>query len=707
GHVKALCVSEKQLDEREGLRAALEASGVAVYPFAELYELPSEEDEKRRQALLPTRVQSDSLASLLFTSGTTGQPKGVMLTQKNFTFMVSELKHVFDVSPRDGMLSVLPLHHTLEFAAGMLMPFSGGAQVTYLDELSSDSISSALKQGKTTAIVGVPALWELLYRRIKSNLADGPAWLDGLLNSMIRLNSWIQQKSPIDLGRLLFLVVHNRFGGRIRYLISGGSALGDHVKKLFHGLGMPIFEGYGLTESAPVLTVTRPDSGLLLGSVGRPLPHVDVQILDADEQGVGEVIARGNNVMSGYFENDGATADAVREGWLHTGDLGYMDEDKNLYIVGRRKEVIVDQAGKNIYPDELEELYGDHALVKELSVVGLPDGSAEQVAALVVPDYEADSELSRSDVQQRVHDHLRAVSADLPFFKRIKILHLWDRELPRTATRKIRRREVVKELERLERLVRNARDAKSTPSERSKEDWLIEIVASVCGKPKGSISMSTRLPELGFDSLMYTELAVAVDAAGGELKHGEDLTAAGDMRELAAMVERVPKGAALVRATDDHDGHEEREEGVTLPESITWLGQRVLDAGRRLAYHGLLETEITGRSHVPYHTNFIVAPNHCSHADIGLVKEALGDAGKNLCALAATDYFFDSKAKRTFFENFTKVVPMDRAGSLRKSLRRAHDLLLQGYSLLIFPEGTRSPDGQLRDFKASIGYLAL
>ncbi|MCA9665494.1 MAG: 1-acyl-sn-glycerol-3-phosphate acyltransferase, partial [Myxococcales bacterium] len=187
----------------------------------------------------------------------------------------------------------------------------------------------------------------------------------------------------------------------------------------------------------------------------------------------------------------------------------------------------------------------------------------------------------------------------------------------------------------------------------------------------------------------------------------EDLTAAGDMRELAAMVERVPKGAALVRATDDHDGHEESEEGVTLPESITWLGQRVLDAGRRLAYHGLLETEITGRSHVPYHTNFIVAPNHCSHADIGLVKEALGDAGKNLCALAATDYFFDSKAKRTFFENFTKVVPMDRAGSLRKSLRRAHDLLLQGYSLLIFPEGTRSPDGQLRDFKASIGYLAL
>ncbi|MCB9558603.1 MAG: AMP-binding protein [Deltaproteobacteria bacterium] len=708
GRPRGILCSEKQLEKHPQLAkrlAALPDDGPALWMFADAFAKISLEEHDRRRAKLPMRVPRDAPASLIYTSGTTGSPKGVQLTHRNFTFMVSELARVFEFGPRDGMLSVLPLHHTFEFAAGLLMPLSAGAQVSYLDELNSDSISDALAQGKTTAIVGVPALWDLLYRRIKNRLGQGPRWIELLLNGMLEFNSWIQKKSPFDLGRLLFMAVHYRFGGRIRYLISGGSSLADHVKKLFFGLGMPLLEGYGLTEASPVLTVTRPDDGLLLGTVGRPLPNVELQILNPDASGVGEVIARGHNVMAGYVDDPKATDATIREGWLHTGDLGYFDDDRNLYIVGRSKEVIVDEGGKNIYPDELEELYGDHELIKELSIVGIPDGSAERVGALVVPDYEHDKQLSRSEVQRRVEEHIRAVSADLPFYKRIKTLHLWDRELPRTATRKIRRREVVAELERLQKVVDSSTAIAATPKARTKEDWLLDVVAGVCNRPRARVTMSARFDELGFDSLLYTELAVAIEAAGGALTHSGDLTTITTMRELAAVVERSADSNRRTPSAEIADG--DLSEELRVPAPIVELGRRVVGLGHRAAYNALLKTRIEGQQLVPQHCNFIVAPNHCSHADIGLVKHALGDAGRNLRTLAASDYFFDNRLKRALFDNFTNLVPMDRAGSLRKSLKRSTDLLEQGYNLLIFAEGTRSTDGQMTEFRSSLGYLAM
>src|SRR5947209_16863892 len=189
---------------------------------------------------------------------------------------------------------------------------------------------------------------------------------------------------------------------------------------------------------------------MLVGSVGRPLPGVEVKIANPDAAGVGEVIARGPNVMLGYYDNQEATRSALVDRWLYTGDLGRVDDDGNLYLVGRSKEIIVDTNGKNVYPDEVEELYKDSPYVKELGVVGLAEGIGEKVACLVVPDYDADISLRRDEVHRRIENHFREISSTLPFYKRVKALFFTDVELPRTATRKVKRREVVRLIQSLE-----------------------------------------------------------------------------------------------------------------------------------------------------------------------------------------------------------------------------------------------------------------
>src|SRR5437867_7587703 len=189
---------------------------------------------------------------------------------------------------------------------------------------------------------------------------------------MIRGNAWLRDKTPLNFGQLFFYPIHEGMGGRIRYFISGGSALNDKVQRDFQGLGFTILEGYGLTEASPVLTVTRPENRMLAGTVGRSLPGVEVRIVDPDPSGVGEVIARGPNVMLGYFGHEEATRETVGDRWLYTGDLGRIDDEGNLYLVGRSKEIIVDTNGKNVYPDEVEEQYQDSPKIKDLALSACP-----------------------------------------------------------------------------------------------------------------------------------------------------------------------------------------------------------------------------------------------------------------------------------------------------------------------------------------------
>jgi len=705
GNAAAIIISQAIEEERPDLRGLLRAQGSThLWTYDQVFAMPDEETEDQRIAMLPQRVQAQSVASLIFTSGTTGQPKGVMLSHRNLTSMVSMLSSVFDMTTGDGVLSVLPLHHTFEFSTGFLTPLSRGAQITYLPELTSDALARAIKNGHVTGMVGVPALWELLHRRIKNRLYERSDWIGKTAENLIRANAWLRDKTPLNLGQVLFYPIHEGLGGRIRYFISGGSALHEKVQRDFHGLGFTILEGYGLTEASPVLTVTRPENRMLIGTVGKALPGVEVRIADADPSGVGEVVARGPNVMLGYYEDEASTRKTLVERWLYTGDLGRLDEDGNLYLVGRSKEIIVDTNGKNVYPDELEELYEESPYIKELSIVGLPDGIGEKVACIVVPDDEYDISLSRTELHRLIEEHFRQVSASLPYFKRVKVLHFTDIELPRTATRKVKRREVVQIVESLEQTEKSGRKTSVKEAADADSAWLLGVVSTVANRPRSEVSIDTRLSDLGFDSLMFVELASAIENAGGSISAPERFNEVQDVREMISVVSR--RGATAAKQETRVDDRKDDDE-IHIPSFVRTAGNKAGDVLQRLFYDQFLRTNYEGRSNIPPHTNFLVAANHCSHLDMGLTKMALGDAGKDMVALAAADYFFDTKYKRAVMENFTNLVPMERTGSLRQSLRHARSFLDRGYNALIFPEGTRSMTGVMADFKPVIGYLAL
>lgn len=708
GEASAIVLSPKLLEDTPELadRFKQEKLDIAIWTFEDVFEMPSEIEEAKRLALLPEKITANAAASLIFTSGTTGTPKAVMLSHKNFTNMVSMLSSVLDMDITDGVLSVLPMHHTFEFSAGFLTPFANGTQITYLNELSAEELSYAIENGHVTGMVGVPALWEMLHRRIKSRLRERGDWFADLADSVIDFNAWVRDNTFINLGPIIFFPIHEGMGGKMRYLISGGSALSEKVQKDLHGLGFTVLEGYGLTESSPVLTVSRPGNKLLKGSVGKPLPGVEVKIDNPDESGVGEVLARGQNVMIGYYNNEEATDAVLQDRWLKTGDLGRLDEDGHLFIVGRSKDVIIDSNGKNIYPDEIEDLYSKSKYIKEMSIVGLADDDGgEKISALVVPDYEYDISLARGDVNKRVENHFREVSAGIPFYKRVRILHLTPFELPRTATRKVKRRDVVGMLIALEEKSKN----KTKDIVESKGDdnilWVRKIIASVASRPLSDVGSDDKLTDLGFDSLMFVELQAAVEDAGGKIVSPDTLNEVQTVRELLGAVQRIDKSKKLA---DEPKAEEKKEDEIHVPSIIRQIGNRVIDFAQDTLYEGILDTRIDGQGNVPQHVNFIVAPNHASHIDTGLVKKALGKGvAEQTVAVAAADYWFDTKVKRAYMNNFTTLVPIERSGSLRQSLRHVTQILNDGYNALIFPEGTRSTTGEIAEFKPIIGYLAL
>jgi long-chain acyl-CoA synthetase len=706
---KVLLISEQLAEKKPGLEKALADAGLSTLLRSLGEALSGDPSQPNGIGDVKRSAHADDVASLIFTSGTTGVPKGVVLTHRNFTSLVAKLAGAFEIGLGDGVLSVLPLHHTFEFSAGLLTPFSRGAEISYIDELTSDRIGDVLEGGNITGLVGVPALWQLFHKKVTQEFAARPRLVEEGLKALMSVNAELRNRRGINLGKFLFWPVHRKFGGKLKFMISGGSALSDDVHKAFHALGFTLNEGYGLTEAAPVLTVTNAGNKRLPNSVGKALPGVELRIDSPDNDGIGEVIAKGPNVMAGYFQDREATEAVLQGGWLHTGDLGRFDSDGNLTLVGRKKDVIIDANGKNVYPDELEDLYGTHEHLKELSVVGLPDEHGEKVACLAVPDYK---ERPREEVKKELEEHFRRIGNDQPFYRRIKVLRFWDGELPRTSTRKVKRPQVVKEFLRLEKLSHHAEKAKQGSTEES-TDWLVQVIAEVVQKPAGDIRNDSRLQaDLGLDSLMLTELATALEQAGVPTSAISDLTkiqTVDDLRRVVASAGRRPNGSGVKElVVKDADAPKKVDAlEVELPEAFATAGRQALTFGQKSIYGGLFDVKVTGKNFIPQNRNFLVVANHASHLDMGLVKVGLGEQGGRLVALAARDYFFDTSWKRAYFENFTNLIPMDRQGSLRESLRLAGESLTQGFNLLIFPEGTRSPNGELQEFKPTTGYLAL
>ncbi len=660
---------------------------IPTHPVGDVFEADPIEDVEQRD-------RSDEVASLLFTSGTTGDPKGVMLTHGNFTALLASLHGTFRVKEKDRFLSVLPLFHTFEFSCGLLMPISAGGHIMYLEELEGALLRTALKEFRPNGLIGVPALWDVLHRRIETQVKDRGQAAQMAFTSMLRLSRFLREKYGINMGPMLFSDVHKTMGGRIRHLISGGAALSEPVLDAFEGLGFELLEGYGLTEAAPVLSVRRPGDRKGGGSVGTSLPGVNIKIINADQDGVGEVLAQGDNVMAGYLDNPDATASTVRDGWLHTGDLGKLDQNGRLVLVGRRKELIVTSSGKNVYPDELEPIYADHELIEELCIVGIPDPQGdERVAALIVPVEDAPA-----DYQSTIKNHFTKVSTGMADHQRIRTMKFWRGELPRTATRKVKRAEVREQLIRMLDVSRASRRESGGVPEGREPAWVYAAVAAITDQEAVLISPEQNLTQdLGLGSLQLVELRLLIEEKGGvslDVKAMEKAETVGELAALAAA------GGGIV---EEDEGGEDR--GLDIPEPVSAMGRRLLGLGQKWVYDTVFSTKVRGREHIPHNEQVLIISNHCSHLDMALVKYALGDYAPKLSTLAASDYFFDTQYKRDFFEPFTHLIPVERTGSLESSLRNAEKALVDGRKVLIFPEGTRSVSGELQDFKHGIGYL--
>ncbi|MEA3493811.1 MAG: AMP-dependent synthetase/ligase [Candidatus Margulisiibacteriota bacterium] len=394
-------------------------------------------------------VKPEDTAAIVYTSGTTGIPKGVVLTHKNIMSNVCSVSSLFDLGPKDNFLSVLPLHHTFETTAGFLGPFYNGCRITYAESLKSNNILKNMQETGVTVMNGVPLLFQLFYNGILREVEEKGK--GKLFSVLFGISRFFKRVVGINVGRKLFSVVHKKFGGKIRFFVSGGAAIDPGLLENFDLMGFTIYQGYGLTESSPILTCNYTKSNKP-GAVGKVIPGVEIRISGSEL--AGEILAFGPNIMKGYYKRKELASRVVVNGWLHTGDVGYLDEDGFLYITGRSKDVIVTASGVNVYPEEVEHLLKNIPGIKEVCVMGttVTEGlrkGTEEVFAIIVPDFEYLEKHGYAEevtVYSKIKEEIDGVNRKMADYKRIAKFKIRKEELPKTRLMKIKRFELKKEL---------------------------------------------------------------------------------------------------------------------------------------------------------------------------------------------------------------------------------------------------------------------
>ncbi len=370
-------------------------------------------------------ISPQDIASLIYTSGTTAEPKGVLLSHANICSNYNSIRMLGLASSSDNALSILPLHHTYAFMVTLITPVFLGATATYCTSFNSQELIDTIREGGVTIVVGVPQLFLMLHRAISERVKKIPFLL-----------------SPLSL-LLVRSAVRRQWGRNLRLMVSGGARLDPEVARdLSRLLGIKIIEGYGLTETSPVVSL-NPVEKIKFGSVGKPIPDVEVKIINPDAKGVGEVLIKGPNVMQGYFKHPEWTGAVIKDGWFHSGDLGYIDSEGYIFISGRENEIIVLSSGKNIYPEELEEHYGRSPYIKEICILAMQierfGRMIDTLHAVVVPNLEYFKQKNETDIRSKIRWEIENLGNTLPSYRHIMGFTLTREDLPRTALRKIRR----------------------------------------------------------------------------------------------------------------------------------------------------------------------------------------------------------------------------------------------------------------------------
>ncbi len=676
----------------------------------------------------PAAVTGDDIASIVFTSGTTVAPKGVMLRHRNFLSNARSLVHVQTVQADDQFLSVLPLHHVFEFTGGFLVPLSYASTVTYVEEMKGPEIIRLMQATGTTVMMVVPRLLKLFHDGILRSVNEA-----GIVKrNLFRFFGWLSEQTGGAAGRIVFKEIHRRFGGRLRMFVCGGSSLPESLYHAFRRIGFSVCEGYGLTETSPVVTV-NPAEGARAGSVGLALPEIDLDIRHQDGSGVGELWIKGPNVMAGYYGNSQATAEVLRDGWFRTGDLCRRDGEGYLYVTGRLKDVIITAAGKNVYPDEVAIHYAELPRVKESCVLGMPnaDGIGDRVDLVVVLDLEKVADVDRSAVENEVRQTIAHISQRLPSYQRVQHIHFLTEDLPKTSTLKVKRQELIRLLLSEKGLDKATADparvdavaARSTGGDATvNESWLRDTLAALTKRPPSQIRPDANLLlDLGVDSLMKIELLGEIETRFGFRLPDEVAVRLGRVGDLISLIsERVPVNGTvgrdrvarrlLAQADSRASAHDVAGRNGRTPIPLVPLRWAVR-GGIGLFMHSWVRIEAVGLNHVPLSGPFVLAANHGSHLDSAAVLTAVAPSvrgtSRRVYVAGAEDYFFNTRLKSVVFGQLCDTIPFDRMADGVGGLRRCAQVLGQDQGLLVFPEGTRSLDGEIQSFKVGAAVLAV
>ncbi len=660
----------------------------------------------------PADRSPDELMAVIFTSGTTGQPKGVCLSVGNIASNLAGVLKLNLVGPSDTVLALLPLHHCYAMTASVLVPLAVGGSITLCNSLRGPDILAATRDTGVSVILGVPKLFEGFDLAIRDKIKQTSKFKQQIFHCLMVLARTIRRRTSWNAGRFFFKTIHKTFGPRFRFFVSGGAKLDPAVAQRFIDLGFTITEGYGLTETSPVLAFNPPNRPKP-GTVGFPIPGVEIKIDQPNPEGVGEIIVRGPNVMTGYDRRPDLTDEVIRDGWVHTGDLGFFDSEGYLHITGRLKEVIVLASGKNIYPEDLEHHFEQSPLIREICVMGVErsDGRVDRLSAVVVPDFDHLRRIRATGAVDVVRNEVARLSQLLPAYMHITDLKIITDELPRTRLGKLKRAEIrqmaFNELRYnpAAELTEEDRKLLELPGARN----LIDLIRSVSRIDRPIVPADHLEFDLGLDSLDRISLDVILERDFGMKIPPEEVA---QVNTVGDLIERLSGDRQNISAQADWN--------LILRQKISPPIDELFNLRRGFVRRGTIHAlrfvgrslsrrffplDIRGIENLPQSGPFLLCPTHSSLIDAVLIFMSLSqELGERMFFLGTAERF-DSRVMR-WIGRAGRVIPTATSDTLLTSLRRAAEVLERGGAVCVFPEGFITRDGFLQPPRPGAAILA-
>ena len=677
---------------------------------------------------VPHNSSADDVACLLYTSGTTADPKGVMLSHSN---LMGEVEAVFgwiDIGPNDAVLGVLPLFHVLSQMANILLPLVKGARVVYLETLNTTELLRALSEREITAFAVVPQFFYLIHERIFKEVAEQGRMASKALRMAMAITRFTR-KFGWNTGKMFFRKIHQTFGPNMRYLVTGGSRFDPQIASDFRDLGVDVLQAYGLTETTAA-AFANPPNHIVIGSVGPPLPGIEVKIFDPQAQEgtpqpVGEILIRGAIVMKGYWNRPDATAATLNDGWLYTGDLGYLDSSGNLFITGRKKEVIILSNGKNVYPEEVEDQYLKSPFIKEICVLGLEasGGQGDSLHAVIVPNFDELKRRKIVNAKEVIRYDVEGLGSQLPSTKRVGSYEIWQEDLPRTTTRKIKRFEVERRAR--QNQAKGAADADITvgpkPLNSEDTDWLnkatvqqaIKVIRGAARNHRKDINPRDNLElDLGLDSMQRIELLVVLEQEFGGQMEESRLAEIYTVRELVDAV--LENAAAEPKERQQSAGWQSILQEEPADPDVLALGRPerrveafwyVLTRMAGMFCYDRFQLKVDGLENLPSCEPFLICPNHQSFIDGVVLSCVLPWEIFRDIFFVGTSEIFGAGFMRVL-ARWMRIMVLDPDANLVPAMRAGAFGLRHDRVLILFPEGERSIDGPPKAFKKGAAILS-